>query len=67
MSEKLKFKTFCFEMYRAAKDMTGFDAQELFEKYSVFEYLDSFYDTLHTMGIEYIINDIDEYIELRKH
>ena len=38
---------------------------ELFEKYKVFEYLDKFYDVLHTTGHRYIINDIDSYIEAR--
>jgi len=66
MREKLQFKTFCFEMYKAEKNMTGFMTQELFEKYKVFEYLDTFYEVLHTTGAKYIINDIDLYIEARK-
>ena len=65
MSETLKFKTFCFEMYKAEKDMPGIKVQELFEKYKVFEYLDAFYEVLHTTGPKYIINDIDLYIEAR--
>lgn len=66
MSERLKFKAFCFEMYKAEKRMTGFKTQELFEKYKVFEYLDTFYEVLHTTGHKYIIYDIDLYIEARK-
>ncbi len=65
MSETLKFKAFCFEMYKAEKGLTGIKTQELFEKYKVFEYLDKFYDVLHTTGHRYIINDIDSYIEAR--
>lgn len=65
MSETLKFKAFCFEMYKSEKGLTGIKTQELFEKYNVFEYLDKFYDVLHTTGHRYIINDIDSYIEAR--
>lgn len=63
MSKTLRFKAFCFEMYKAEKGMTGMVTQELFERYKVFEYLDAFYGVLHTMGHRYIINDIDLYIE----
>ena len=65
MSDKLQFKAFCFEMYKANKGMTGNMTQELFEKYKVFEYLDAFYEVLHTTGHNYIIQDIDLYIEAR--
>ena len=37
-------------MYKVEKNMTGIKTQELFEKYKVFEYLDTFYDVLHTTG-----------------
>ena len=33
MSDKLQFKAFCFEMYKANKGMNGNMTQELFEKY----------------------------------
>ena len=65
MSKTLKFKAFCFEMYKAEKGMTGIMTQELFEKYKVFEYLDDCYEALHTTGHRYIINDIDLDIESR--
>lgn len=66
MSDKLKFKVFCFEMYKTDKKLNGFEAEELFEKYKVYDYLDEVYDVLHTTGHKYIINDIDEYINIRK-
>lgn len=65
MKDKLDFKTFCFEMYKAEKGLTGAETQELFEKYKVFEYLDACYDVLHTQGHRYINYDIDLYIEAR--
>ena len=66
MSKTLQFKAFCFEMYKAEKGLTGIITQELFEKYKVFEYLDTFYGVLHTTGHRYIINDIDSFIDSRK-
>ena len=66
MSKTLQFKDFCFEMYKAEKGLTGIITQELFEKYKVFEYLDTFYGVLHTTGHRYIINDIDSFIDSRK-
>lgn len=65
MSKTLEFKIFCFEMYKSEKNMTGAMAQELFEKYKVFEYIDTFYEVLHATGHRYIIDDIDLYIEAR--
>ena len=41
MSENLKFKTFCFEIYKAEKNISGKTALELFQKHKVFEYLES--------------------------
>ena len=66
MSKTLQFKTFCFEMYKVEKGLTGLKTQELFEEYKVFEYLDDFFDVLHTTGHKYLIKDIDLYIEARK-
>ena len=39
--------------------MTGKEVMNLFNKYSICEYIKSFYEVLHTMGTKYIINDID--------
>ncbi len=51
ISKTLKFKAFCFEMYKLEKGLSGLKTQEFFKKYKVFEYFDSFYDVLHTMGV----------------
>lgn len=67
MNKILDFKVFCFEAYRAEKKLTGREAMELFKKYGVLDYLDTCFDVLHTTGREYIIEDIDAFIEVRKH
>lgn len=66
MSKTLDFKVFCFEAYRAEKKMTGREAMQLFQEYGVLNYLEKFYDVLHTTGRQYMIEEIDEFIDVRK-
>lgn len=66
MSKTLEFKAFCFEAYRAAHGLTGYKAMELFKKYGVLKYLETCYDVLHTTGRNYIVQDIDIYIDVRR-
>ena len=63
MSKELPFIVLCIEEYKNRKNLSGKAVIELFKKYSVIEYITSFYESLHTTGINYIINDIDEYIK----
>lgn len=66
ISKTLEFKVFCFEAYRAEKKLSGQNAMQLFKQYGVLEYLEKFYDVLHTTDREYIIEDIEEFISIRK-
>lgn len=70
MSKKEKdiamFVAFCIEEYRTAKRLTGEEAIDLFAKYGVTEYLCECYNPLHTQGREWLIAEIDEFIDLRK-
>jgi len=66
MSAEGKFLVFCFEMYRAAKSMTGKQVVELFKQYGVTDYVLSCYEALHTTGTNYIVEDIDLFIESRQ-
>ena len=36
------------------------DANALFNRYGIWEYIEDCYDTLHMNGDEYILNDINE-------
>lgn len=65
MSSKLTFIVFCIESYKEHKSMTGKQTAELFCRYGVFDYLNEFYDILHTTGYQYINNDIDIYLKSR--
>ena len=63
MNERLRFMVFCIEVYKNEKHMNGKETLELFNKYSVLEYIKSFYEVLHTTGVKYIVEDIDLYID----
>ena len=54
------------ETYKNAKHLTGKQVAELFIRYNVWEYVYSCYEVLHTTGANYIVEDIDLYIEARK-
>lgn len=66
MSKELPFMVLCVEEYKNKKGLTGKEVMNLFNKYSVFEYIKDFYEVLHTTGARYIVNDIDLYIKSRQ-
>ena len=57
---------YCAEQYKNAKGLTGRQLSELFTKYDVWEYIYSCFEALHTTGDDYIMDDIDLYIEARQ-
>lgn len=66
MSKTLKFKAFCFEAYKAEHNLNGYETMELFKKYGVLEFIEICYEPLHSQGRDYIVSDIDIYINSRK-
>jgi hypothetical protein len=66
MSAEGKFLVFCLEMYKAAKHLTGKQVIALFKQYGVTDYVLSCYEALHTTGTNYIVEDIDLFIEARQ-
>lgn len=63
MSEKGKFLIYCVEKYKWAKNLTGREVSALFTRYEIWDYIYSCFESLHTTGENYIIEDIDLYIE----
>jgi hypothetical protein len=59
------FIIFCLEEYKAAHNMTGETAHEIFASLGAYEYLATGYDTLHSFGAEYLISDLDRFFEVR--
>ena len=66
MSKEANFLIFCIEQYKSAKNLNGKQVMELFRKYKISEYIVSCFEALHTTGTNYIIEDIDLYIEARQ-
>lgn len=66
MSKTLVFKVFCFESYRAEKNLSGKETMKLFKKYGVLDYITACFDVLHTTERDYIVEDIDIFIDVRK-
>lgn len=70
MSKKDKdralFVAFCIEEYGATKGMKGEQVHDLFARYGVTDYLCKCFEPLHTQGRQWLIAEIDEFMDLRK-
>lgn len=66
MSKQGAFLVHCVEAYKNAKGLSGEEVADLFSRYRVWDYVYSYYEALHTTGNNYIVEDIDLYIEARK-
>ena len=65
MSKQGDFMIYCTEQYKTAKNLTGRQGAELFSRYSVWDYIYSCFEALHTTGANYIVEDIDLFIAAR--
>ena len=59
-SDILFFIAFCIEGYKNKHGFTGQATSELFDQYGIKQYLADHYDILHTQGIHWIIEEIEE-------
>ena len=60
------FVAFCVEQYKNAKHLTGSQAFEELNQYGVLDYLAENYEILHTQSYQWILEDIEEFINIRK-
>lgn len=60
------FVSFCVEQYKTVKHLTGKEAMRQLDEYKVLDYLCEHYEILHTQSHQWILEDIDEFIALRK-
>ena len=65
MSRQGDFLIYCTELYKTSRKLTGKQVAELFSRYEVWDYIYSCFEALHTTGANYIVEDIDQYIEVR--
>ena len=66
MSKEGNFLVYCVEQYKNAKSLSGKQISALFTKYNVWDYIYLCFEALHTTGANYIVEDIDLYIEARQ-
>ena len=60
------FLSFCIEQYKTDKGITGAEALQQFCQWNVLEYLEAHYEPLHTQSRQWILEEIDEFIKIRK-
>lgn len=60
------FLSFCIEQYKTEKGISGADAVQVLKLYGVLEYLAEHFDVLHTQSKQWLLSDIDEFIQIRK-
>ena len=60
------FLSFCIEQYKKKKGMNGVEVLDTFTKYGVLDYLNNHFEILHTQSRQWVLEDIDEYINTRK-
>ena len=62
MDSKTNFLIYCMEIYKRAEKLNGVQVLERFSRYDLFDYVLEFYEILHTHGVSYILQDINNYI-----
>ena len=60
------FLSFCTEQYKNEKQLSGRDAIDVLGRYGVLDYLAVHYEMLHTQSRQWLMEDIDEFIALRR-
>ncbi len=60
------FISFCIEQYKHLHHLSGEEAMEHLQHYGVLQYLANNYEVLHTQSAQWILEDMDEFIAIRK-
>ena len=70
MNKNLKdityFISFCIEQYMIEKGINEDEVISIFSEYGVLDYLKDYFDVLHTQGRQWLVADIEEFINTRK-
>jgi hypothetical protein len=67
MDDTTDFVIYCIEEYKSAEKLSGKAVIELFNRYSVLDYIRTCYGALHTTGRQYIVDDLNQFISARQH
>ncbi len=61
-----RLQLFCLENYKTAKGISGKNALEEFKKHGIFVFISNNYEVLHTQGKNYILDEINHYMNNRR-
>ena len=64
--EVFEFYTYCLENYVIRKQISGMRAWVIFKESGADKYVIDNYDLLHTQGLEYVLDDIQRFMNRRK-
>ena len=64
--EAFEFYTYCLENYAILKRISGMRAWVVFKESGADDYVIENYDLLHTQGLDYVLDDIQRFINKRK-
>jgi len=59
MNKEIDFLVYCLEIVKRARNMTGTQVYNLFDKYDLFNFVTEFFELLHVHGENYILEDIN--------
>lgn len=59
------FISFCIEHYKHAHGISGAEAMHILDKYGVLCYLQENFEVLHTQSMQWILEDIESFIDVR--
>ncbi len=60
------FVSFCIEQYKHRHGLRGEEAMAYLQEVGVLQYLADNYEVLHTQSAQWILEDMEEFIALRK-
>lgn len=60
------FLSFCIEQYGKKYQLSGDEVVSLFDQYEILPYLEENFEVLHTQGYQWLMEEIDELIRIRK-
>ena len=61
-----EFYAYCLENYAIRKQISGIRAWVIFKETGAADYVIDNYDLLHTQGMDYVLDDIQRFINRRK-
>jgi len=63
MKRRLEYFSFALETYKSAFRLTGREAYSIFKKTKADEYIFDLYELLHVHGAEYLLTELQEYMQ----